>query len=105
RLVTASAEELERAGWDAALPADRPEEWRRLDASVLHGLLLDRIWRVPDAPAEIGYLHDATAAVREAERSGGTAVLLHPVPESVVWRLAEQGVTMPRKSTSFGPKP
>ncbi|WP_084703975.1 DUF1015 family protein [Phaeacidiphilus oryzae] len=88
-----------------ALPADRPEEWRLLDATVLHSVLLDRVWRVPDAPEHIRYFHDARAAVREARRHSGTAVLMHPVAESTVLRLAEQGVTMPRKSTSFGPKP
>ncbi len=89
----------------AAVRPDRPEEWRRLDATVLHSVLLDRTWHVPDSPEHIGYLHSAEAAVREAARTGGTAVLLHPVAERVVRRLAEQGVTMPRKSTSFGPKP
>ncbi|BFV56647.1 DUF1015 domain-containing protein [Kitasatospora sp. CMC57] len=89
----------------ATVPADKPEEWRHLDATVLHATLLDHIWRVPDSPDHIGYLHAAAAAEREAARTGGTAVLLHPVDESVVRRLAEQGVTMPRKSTSFGPKP
>lgn len=95
----------DRATLDAAVPTERPEEYRRLDATVLHSVLLDRIWHVPDSPEHIGYLHDTTAAVREAAREGGTAVLLHPVEEGVVRRLAEQGVTMPRKSTSFGPKP
>ncbi|MHA6763688.1 DUF1015 family protein [Streptacidiphilus sp. PAMC 29251] len=95
----------DRATLEAAVPADRPEEYRRLDATVLHSVLLDRVWNVPDSPEHIGYLHDTTAAVREATRDGGTAVLLHPVEEGVVRRLAEQGVTMPRKSTSFGPKP
>ncbi|MDH6128461.1 DUF1015 domain-containing protein [Kitasatospora sp. GP82] len=89
----------------ATVPAGKPEEWRRLDATVLHATLLDHTWRIPDGPDDIGYLHAAEAAEREAARSGGTAVLLHPVAESVVRRLAEQGVTMPRKSTSFGPKP
>jgi len=101
RLVTGP----DAATLDAAVPRDRPEEYRRLDATVLHSVLLDRVWNVPDAPEHIDYLHDTTAAVREAEGHGGTAVLLHPVAEGVVRRLAEQGVTMPRKSTSFGPKP
>lgn len=87
------------------LPADRPEAWRRLDATVLHGLLLDQVWRVPDTPEHIRYLHDTDAAVAQAERHGGTAVLMHPVREEVVLDLARQGVMMPRKSTSFGPKP
>lgn len=90
---------------DEALPHDRPEAWRRLDAAVLHGLLLDRVWQVPDAPEHIRYIHDTAAAVEQAEWHGGTAVLMHPVREAVVRELARQGVTMPRKSTSFGPKP
>ncbi|MGW8951406.1 DUF1015 domain-containing protein [Streptomyces sp. NPDC055709] len=95
---------------DAALlartvPADRPDAWRRLDATVLHATLLDHIWRIPDSPEEITYIHDTEAAVVQAERRGGTAVLMHPVREDVVRDLARQGVTMPRKSTSFGPKP
>jgi len=89
----------------AAVPADRPEAWRRLDASVLHHLLLDTVWQVPDAPEHIRYIHDTGAAVELAERLGGTAVLMHPVAEHVVLELAREGVMMPRKSTSFGPKP
>ncbi|MFJ4471530.1 DUF1015 family protein [Streptomyces sp. NPDC089424] len=88
------------------VPTDRPEAWRTLDATVLHATLLDHVWHVPeDSPAHIAYIHDAAATVRKAERQGGTAVLLHPVHEDVVRDLARQGVTMPRKSTSFGPKP
>jgi uncharacterized protein (DUF1015 family) len=104
-LLSTTLETLEQAGEQGPLPKDRPEEWRRLDASLLHTVLLDRVWHVPDTPEAIGYLHDAAAAVREAHRTDGTAVLLHPVPESTVWRLAEKGIRMPRKSTSFGPKP
>jgi uncharacterized protein (DUF1015 family) len=88
------------------IPADRPAAWRTLDATVLHATLLDHVWHVPeDSPAHIAYIHDTVATVRKAERDGGTAVLMHPVREEVVRDLARQGVTMPRKSTSFGPKP
>ncbi|MEU3986718.1 DUF1015 domain-containing protein [Streptomyces sp. NPDC026672] len=88
------------------VPADRPEAWRTLDATVLHAVLLDHVWHVPeDSPAHIAYIHDTAATVEKAERDGGTAVLMHPVREEVVRDLARQGVTMPRKSTSFGPKP
>ncbi|KUJ67314.1 chromosome partitioning protein ParA [Streptomyces albus subsp. albus] len=87
------------------VPADRPAAWRTLDATVLHSVLLEHLWQVPDAPAHIGYIHDAAAAVAQADRHGGTAVLLRPVSEDVVHDLARQGVAMPHKSTSFGPKP
>jgi uncharacterized protein (DUF1015 family) len=88
------------------IPADRPQAWRTLDATVLHATLLRHVWRVPeDSPAHVAYIHDTAATVEKAERDGGTAVLMHPVREEVVRDLARQGVTMPRKSTSFGPKP
>ncbi|MEU2622489.1 DUF1015 domain-containing protein [Streptomyces sp. NPDC007157] len=88
------------------IPADRPAAWRTLDATVLHATLLDHVWRIPeDSNAHIAYIHDTAATVAKAERAGSTAVLLHPVREEVVRDLARQGVTMPRKSTSFGPKP
>jgi uncharacterized protein (DUF1015 family) len=88
------------------IPADRPPAWRTLDATVLHATLLRHVWRIPeDSPAHVAYIHDTAATVEKAERDGGTAVLMHPVREEVVRDLARQGVTMPRKSTSFGPKP
>ncbi|MER5685413.1 DUF1015 domain-containing protein [Streptomyces sp. NPDC002205] len=87
------------------VPADRPLAWRTLDATVLHATLLDHVWQIPDTPEHIAYIHDTGAAVDQAERHNATAVLMHPVREEVVRDLARQGVTMPRKSTSFGPKP
>ncbi|MFE6688098.1 DUF1015 family protein [Streptomyces sp. NPDC057743] len=90
---------------DRTIRTDRPEAWRQLDATVLHSVLLDEVWRIPDHPSDIGYLHHTEAAVAQAARHGGTAVLMRPTSEETVRQLAEQGVTMPRKSTSFGPKP
>ncbi|WP_432103610.1 DUF1015 family protein [Streptomyces sp. bgisy091] len=84
---------------------DRPAAWRALDATVLHSTLLDGVWGIPDSPDHIAYIHDTEAAIEQAERHGATAVLMHPVREETVRDLARQGVTMPRKSTSFGPKP
>ncbi|MFH9677478.1 DUF1015 domain-containing protein [Streptomyces sp. NPDC017405] len=85
---------------------DRPSAWRSLDATVLHTVLLEHVWHIPeDSPAHVAYIHDTAATVEKAERDGATAVLMHPVREEVVRDLARQGVTMPRKSTSFGPKP
>ncbi|MCZ7413528.1 MULTISPECIES: DUF1015 domain-containing protein [unclassified Streptomyces] len=88
-----------------AVRSDRPAAWRELDATVLHSVLLDTVWGVRDRPTDIGYLHSAEAAVTKAAQTGGSALLMRATPESTVLELAEQGVTMPRKSTSFGPKP
>jgi uncharacterized protein (DUF1015 family) len=88
----------------AALPAGaHSPDWNELDASVLHAVLLDRVWRVDDD--RVSYLHDAEAALRQARRVGGVAVLMRPVTVDVVQSLAARGERMPRKSTSFGPKP
>ena len=87
------------------VPADRPEAWRRLDATVLHHALAAGVWSVPDTAEHIRYDHDPRSAVTEAYRHSGIAVLLRPVPESTVLELAAAGCMMPRKSTSFSPKP
>jgi uncharacterized protein (DUF1015 family) len=88
-----------------AIPHDRPESWRRLDATVLHAALAQQVWGVPDTADHIRFDHDAKNAVVEAHRHHGLAVLLRPVAESTVLDLAAAGVRMPRKSTAFAPKP
>jgi uncharacterized protein (DUF1015 family) len=93
------------AAVEAVLPAERPARWRSLDASVLHLLLLERLWQVSDDDRRVDYLHDSGSAVRAARRAHGVAVLMRPVAVSDVLALAAQGERMPRKSTSFGPKP
>jgi uncharacterized protein (DUF1015 family) len=87
------------------VPADRPEAWRRLDATVVHHALAAGVWSVPDTAEHIRYDHDARSAVSEAYRHSGLAVLLRPVPEATVLELAAAGCMMPRTSTSFSPKP
>ena len=72
---------------------------------MLHALLLERVWQVSDATRRVGYLHDAAGAVRAARRAAGVAVLMRPVDVADVLALAADGERMPRKSTSFGPKP
>jgi uncharacterized protein (DUF1015 family) len=90
---------------ERAIPRDRPEAWRNLDATVLHHALFAHVWEIPDDPEHIVYAHDTLTAVRDAHRTGGSAILMRPTTEAVVRELAQQGVRMPRKSTSFGPKP
>ena len=88
-----------------SMPEDRPPAWRQLDAAILHHVLVDRIWHQPDDPEHVTYHHDATEAVRAAEQTGGLAVILRPPAVETVLELAAAGQRMPRKSTSFGPKP
>lgn len=90
---------------ERCIPADRPEAWRRLDATVLHYALAGGVWSIPDTPDHIRFDHDPRSAVSEAYRHSGVAVLLRPVAEATVLELAAAGQKMPRKSTSFSPKP
>jgi uncharacterized protein (DUF1015 family) len=72
------------------------------DADLLHSLVLPS-WAVGED--RIGYHHSVDQAVRSARRSGGIAVLMHPATVTEVMDVARAGKVMPRKSTSFGPKP
>ena len=79
-----------------------PQLWQDLDTALLHEVLLPG-WGVDDR--SVSYHHDAAGAVRAAARDHGVALLLAPVDVADVLALAADGVRMPRKSTSFGPKP
>ncbi|WP_338673951.1 DUF1015 domain-containing protein [Streptomyces sp. SCSIO 30461] len=84
----------------------RPPQWHQLAAAVTDHLLLGRAWSVPDLSGAIRHVHDAEQAVAAVASPGsGTAVLLPAVTENTVWDMVGAGVRLPRKTTSFGPKP
>jgi uncharacterized protein (DUF1015 family) len=106
----------------ASMPAGASAPWQSLAASVMQQLLLDRVWGVTDSEHDVLIDHDAADAVRAvsgdatatdiAERgagvapaAGGTAVICNPASFEAVIRIAAEGERVPRKSTSFGPKP
>jgi uncharacterized protein (DUF1015 family) len=96
----------DRRQLDAAMPAGRSPRWRALNASVLQELLLGRIWKISDSETDVRVVHnDAADAVRQADEAGGTAVICPPMPAGDVYAVADAGERVPRKSTSFGPKP
>jgi uncharacterized protein (DUF1015 family) len=76
-----------------------------LDVTVLHRVLVERVWRLADNVDTVGYAHDIAEARATAARSGGTAVLLRATPIQAVAEVAAAGARMPRKSTLFTPKP
>jgi uncharacterized protein (DUF1015 family) len=89
----------------AAMP-ERSPHWRSLSAAVLQELLLARLWGVNDDEAAVEIHHDAAHALRAAEPpSTGTAVLCPPLSAADVRQVAAHGERVPRKSTSFAPKP
>jgi uncharacterized protein (DUF1015 family) len=89
----------------AAMPAEASPRWRALDASVMQELLLAQLWLIKDNERDVLISHDAGEAVRMALDADGTAVICNPMPLAAVKDVAAHGERVPRKSTSFGPKP
>jgi uncharacterized protein (DUF1015 family) len=73
-----------------------------LDAAVLHEVLLPA-WGV--AEEQVGYHHSLDQALHTTARQPGIVVAVHPPTVDQVMQTAARGVRMPRKSTSFAPKP
>ncbi|MGZ6942512.1 MAG: hypothetical protein ACXVGT_18105, partial [Oryzihumus sp.] len=73
-----------------------------VDAGVLHETLLPA-WNV--AEEQVGYHHSIDQALHTTARQPGLVVAVHPPTIAQVMDTAAQGIRMPRKSTSFGPKP
>ena len=90
----------------AAAMAGQPGLWERLPAAVLQDLLMDRMWQMRDDEATVRVIHDPETALRAAaEAPGTTTVLCSPMTAADVYEVAAMGRIVPRKSTSFGPKP
>jgi uncharacterized protein (DUF1015 family) len=90
---------------EAAMPPETSPRWRALDASVMQELLLARLWSITDNVRDVLISHDSVEAVRMAADAHGTAVICNPMPLAAVMDIAAHGEKVPRKSTSFGPKP
>ena len=90
----------------AAMPPGSSAPWQALPAAVLQELLIIKVWDLTDDDDTVRVVHhDAEAAVRTAREAGGTAVLCSPMTPSEVYAVAARGEKVPRKSTSFAPKP
>lgn len=83
----------------AAVPADRPGLWRRLDPVQLTYGVLPHLPGVTARPA-------TSSALDKRPQDGAAAALLRlrPIPTSVITRLAVAGTVMPPKATWFYPK-
>ena len=78
------------------------EATRPIDTAVLHETLFPA-WRVEEG--QVGYHHSLDQALHGLERHPGVLVAVRPPTLAQVMSAAARGIRMPRKSTSFGPKP
>jgi uncharacterized protein (DUF1015 family) len=91
-----------------AMPA-APAAVRRLDVSVLHVLVLERVFGITPEQVKAGglvdYTIDARAALEDVanDRAAG-AFLMNPPTIADVEAVSEAGAVMPEKSTYFYPK-
>jgi len=88
-----------------ALGADSDTALGKLDITVLHRVLIERVWQLSDTVDNVGYAHSVTEALEQALEAGRTAVLVRATPVQAVAAVAAAGARMPRKSTLFTPKP
>jgi uncharacterized protein (DUF1015 family) len=91
----------------AAAVTDQPAAlWQQVPAAVLQDLLFGRIWGIEDDARSVRALHDPVAAIEVAHAEPyGTAIICSPLSAGQVYQVAALGKRVPRKSTSFGPKP
>ena len=66
---------------------------------------VELVLEVVDAALNLALSQKRAEAVREADETGGTAVICSPMSTWDVYAVAAEGERVPRKSTSFGPKP
>ena len=90
----------------SGLPLPSQETLRALDATVLHGVILEGVLGLPTCSRDtLDFVRDAGDAVTRT--LGGeyeAAFLLNPTPMWQVQAVADAGLTMPQKSTWFHPK-
>ena len=107
--VTATMTLKDLSIMNGLIPADRSEDYKRLDVTILHAAILDRLLGI-DAKAleeqsNVTYTVDAEQGV--AMVKAGTEQLFFYLnatsPEEVV-RVADHNEKMPQKSTDFYPK-
>jgi len=92
----------------AAVPDEPAALWQRLGGAVMADLLFGRLWGIEDDERSVRAFHDGADAIRATDDGiggGGTAVLCCPMSADQVYQVAALGRRVPRKSTSFGPKP
>lgn len=93
----------------AQLEPDRVQAWRRLDVSILHSLLLNKIMEVDqeaiDNLENIKYLREPDLGYDEVQGSDNAFLfILNPTRIEQVTACTDAGEKMPQKSTDFYPK-
>jgi len=89
--------------------SDRAPEWRQLDVSILHELLIERVMGITkkqvEAKEHIDYFRDLDQALAQVDAGEAVCVfILNPTRIGEVKACSDRGEKMPQKSTDFYPK-
>ncbi len=90
------------------MPRERSREWKSLDVSILHWMILRQMLGIDNPQKEAACLEYTRDGLEALERvDSGTcqlAFLMNPIPISRILSVADAGERMPPKSTYFYPK-
>jgi uncharacterized protein (DUF1015 family) len=91
------------------LVPERAAEWRELDVSILHELLIERVMGITkkqvEAKEHLDYYRNLDEALARVDSGEGTCVfILSPTRIGEVKACSDRGEKMPQKSTDFYPK-
>jgi uncharacterized protein (DUF1015 family) len=93
----------------AQIVPDRVEEWRMLDVSILHEILIERVMGISKeqvaAKENIDYHRELDMAIANVDDGSALCVyILNPTRMAEVKACSDKGAKMPQKSTDFYPK-
>lgn len=97
-----------KAKLQSLMPRERSREWKSLDVSMLHWLVLRQMLGVDTPQKEAAWLQYTRDPVEATELVDAgkchLAFLLNPIPVPRILAVADAGERMPPKSTYFYPK-
>ena len=93
----------------ARVVPERAEEWRMLDVSILHELMIERVMDMSkekvEAKENIDYHRDVDLAIQQVDEGRAQCIfIMNPTRIEEVKACSAQGEKMPQKSTDFYPK-
>ena len=90
---------------DALTGSSKMRSLKRLDATILHDVIIDKILGVKNPESSIKYIRNENDAISVVNRGDyQVAFFLRPTSVMDMKAVAEKGEMMPQKSTYFWPK-
>ncbi len=94
---------------DKEIDSGKSKEWKRLDVSILHSLIIDKFSELTDlefsVEKNVSYIRKLNEGIEKVNRKEYQMIcLLNPVTLHQIRDIVKNGELMPHKSTDFYPK-